>query len=157
MRARVRAIVAPYLITTTENDIMLISQNSSQHLRICAARYGVAQAKLRISCASPNLRSNQHRSCRASTSTTAVQPCENFVQFGPCVRTADQRQASERGPAFAKYKCKYKCKTTRCEVGPPRFLLASWSAYSLSRSSEPSKNQNRRMGRDTEIQPSPRV
>ncbi len=159
--SRLREIVALYLITTTEDDIMLISQTAQASSNLCGALWRSA----RIGCALPNPRNNQHRSCRlcannghrvtshegtlnprASTSTTAVQPYENFVSFGPCVRTTDQKQTSERGPAFAKYQCK----TTRCEVDPPRFLLASWSVHSLRGSSEQRKKSKQEGGPATQ-------
>jgi len=168
--SRLREIVELYLITTTEDEIMLISQNSSSIFkfvrRVMAKRYSscglAARCQTfeiigigRVGFAQITAAASHEGTLnpRASTSTTAVQPYENFVSFGPCVRTTDQKQTSEQGPAFAKYICK----TTRCEVDPRRFLIACWSVHSLRGSVNKAKIKTGGWARDTEIQPSPRV
>ena len=102
-------------------------------------------------CANNGHRATSHQgnlNPRASTSTTAVQPYENFVSFGPCVRVTDQKQASEQGPAFAKYKCK----TTRCEVDFATFLVVS----ERSRQSIPFKKQKSKQEDDPDTKKSNR-
>jgi hypothetical protein len=169
--SRLREIVALYLITTTKDDIMLISQNSSSIFkfvrRVMAKRdssYGLAARCQtfeiigigRVGLAQMTV-TELHRTKEIQILARRPQrpqfsPTKISFSFGPCVRAADQKQASERG---ARLSPNTYARQRVVKSMHPRFLVASRSVHSdLTNKAKIKKGG---WARDTEIQPSPRV